>query len=59
MKEHKARVFIIRYCIGGEVGEFGGKLPPRTPPVDETLTMYSCNITIIVNMVTLSAAKKS
>ena len=31
-KKHKARVFIIRYCIGGEVGGFGGEAsPPRTP----------------------------
>ena len=43
-KKHKARVFIIRYCIncqkfggGGEVGGFGGEASPPHPPVDETL----------------------
>ena len=36
-KKHKARVFIIRYCInsqnfwGGKLEGLGGKLPPRTP----------------------------
>ena len=33
-KKHKVRVFIIIYCVktfGGEVGGFGGKLPPRIP----------------------------
>ena len=42
-KKHKARVFIIRYCIncqnflGGKLECLGGKLPPPHPPVDETL----------------------
>ena len=36
-KKHKARVFIIRYCIncqnflGGKLEGLGGKLPPCTP----------------------------
>ena len=45
-KKHKARVFIIRYCInycqnflGGKLEGLGGKLPPPHPPVDETLMM--------------------
>ena len=43
-KKHKARVFIIRYCINcqnflGKVGGFGGggETSPLHPPVDETL----------------------
>ena len=44
-KKHKARVFIIRYCVNrGEVGGFalgggggGGEASPLHPPVDETL----------------------
>ena len=49
-KKHKARVFIIRYCIncqnfgggGGEVGGFGGEASPPHPPVDETLLTSCC-----------------
>ena len=49
-KKHKARVFIIRYCIncrnfffggGGEVGGFGGEASPPHPPVDETLCILT------------------
>ena len=41
-KKHKARVFIIRYCIvktflGGKLEGFGGEASPPHPPVDETL----------------------
>ena len=45
MRNHKARVFITRYCSnsqnflgGGEVGGFRGEASPLHPPVDETLT---------------------
>ena len=50
-KKHKARVFIIRYCIivkilggGGEVEGFGGEASPPHPPVDETLTGFYLEI---------------
>ena len=61
-KKHKARVFIIRYCIncqnfffGGEVGGFGGgggSFPP--PPVYETLT---CTVQVYYNWLVILQEK--
>ena len=61
MKKHKARVFIIRYCIncqnflGGKLEGLGGSFPPPRTPVDETLHVHACSTHhITVHMHTLA-----
>ena len=58
-KKHKARVFIIRYCItflGGSWRVWGGEASPPHPPVDETLViLIICLIIIMANPISEGA----